>query len=940
MSHSNIRDLFERARELPEGERDAFLQTHCQDSNTRDLVNRILVADRASTEQVSIRSAAQWMNDIGAVEIAALLPNGSYFESYRIEALLGEGGSAMVYRATRKIAETEQVVALKVLRQRLADAHARLLFERERDALVRLSHLNIAHLIDGGINADGQAYLALEYVEGLQLLHYVRANTLSFRDRIKLMISVIKAVSAAHRALIVHRDLKPANVLITVDGAVKLLDFGIAKLQHADVGDRQNTQTEFRAFTPAYAAPEQREGRGISTATDVYSLGVILSEVLTGTRCNEDLSHTPSDLISQDATSGVLPASPALTKRWLRRDLDNILLKATANEPELRYETAAAFAEDLERLLAGQPVRAHPPSGWYRLRKFVVRHRGGVMVTGLLVLAVLSSLGLAVWQATLTRREANRAQAVTQFLLSMFQASEDQLPRDQRPTLAQIIGQARLQLDNKTQFETDTPLDLMTRAEIEYTLGEVSRMSANYADADYLLDAALGDFAKADAASAQVIKVKIAQARLLQKRGDNHAALSLLQPVTTETEELDPESMSVAMGVKARAQYTLGDLAGAKATAERRDLWCHKHWRADHVEVLSARIEHATLLQWMDYYSESQALLEPALARWKALKLPMNLTYINGLSAAASNAYGLGEFTDAERMFEQLLQLQRTVLSEPHDQIATALRNYAVMLASAGKTDASIRTHRESIAMLRKVFGDTHEQLVLGHTQLAVNLTQIRQYDLAEVEFLAAQSMCKSFASMSLACIRTQHGIGRLRYHQKRFPEARQMLEQALQQARAQYGEQHLQTAQAYNGLSDVAAKEKRYSEAVEMAQKSVDIIEQLQMRDSESAILARNSLAGNLWLADRNQDALRMIQECIKAYDQLKPQRLPRRVMMRVLQAQILAEMGEPAQARAIANQAIALNAPSEQLSEVTKQLLQQLSQRKDVYPEVKQLN
>jgi tetratricopeptide (TPR) repeat protein len=248
-----------------------------------------------------------------------------------------------------------------------------------------------------------------------------------------LFLQVCRSVEAAHRALIVHRDLKPSNVLVTDEGQVKLLDFGIAKLLDND----DETQTAMPSFTPAYAAPEQRDGRLITTATDVYALGVLLGELVTGERFSADTHRTPSSQVREHADAGVLPAPAPATRRALRGDLDNIVMKAVAAEPDRRYASAGAFADDIERMLDGRPVAAHPPSHLYKTKKFIQRHSGAVAVTALFVLALLTAFGIAIWQAKVARdaehgaqQQAKRANATKDFLIRVFRASDPRIAQD------------------------------------------------------------------------------------------------------------------------------------------------------------------------------------------------------------------------------------------------------------------------------------------------------------------------------------------------------------------------------------------------------------------------------------------------------------------------------------------------------------------------------
>jgi len=261
----------------------------------------------------------------------------------------------------------------------------------------------------------------------------------------------------------VHRDLKPSNVLVTNDGEVKLLDFCIAKLLDAD----DETQTHLPAFTPAYAAPEQRSGAQITTATDVYALGVLLGELVTGQRLNDGSGRTPSGQVTANMEPGVLPAAPEVTRRQLRGDLDNVVLKAIAAEPERRYVSAGALADDIERLLDQRPVAAHPPSTWYRARKFVARHRGGVAASAMFALGILAALGLALWQGGIARHAAHRADAMRNFMISAFSEAEPSTPRSGPPSITDVVEQAIV------KARADTAMDPAVRAELVTELGGV-----------------------------------------------------------------------------------------------------------------------------------------------------------------------------------------------------------------------------------------------------------------------------------------------------------------------------------------------------------------------------------------------------------------------------------------------------------------------------------
>ena len=279
----SLRDLFEAALELPPTERMAYLAQHCSEREQIAAIERMLEADQNMTPRLLDRSVDAVLERIGDVQPAAsVAQSGTQVGPFTVLDKLGEGGSSIVFRAFREQAGVKQTVALKLLRRGLFSSEEQRRFRRERLALAQLQHPGIARLIEGGITENGIPYIALELIDGKPITDYVQANGLDVRDRLRVFTAACRAVEAAHRALIVHRDLKPTNVLVTREGNVKLLDFGIAKLLDGEPDD--STRTQHHAMTPAYAAPEQFDHGMITTATDVYALGVLLNEMMTGSR--------------------------------------------------------------------------------------------------------------------------------------------------------------------------------------------------------------------------------------------------------------------------------------------------------------------------------------------------------------------------------------------------------------------------------------------------------------------------------------------------------------------------------------------------------------------------------------------------------------------------------------------------------------------------------
>jgi non-specific serine/threonine protein kinase/serine/threonine-protein kinase len=414
-----IKDLFSSALEHPTAERSAFLDRSCgEDIELLAQVRSLLDAHESSLGFI----------ERPAVERAGLAPaleplnwQGRRLGNYRIVSELGRGGMSHVYKAARDDDQYYKEVAIKLLRPGL-DTHSLLQRLRdERQMLAQLSHPNIAQLLDGGVTETGAPYLVMEYVEGQPIDAYCEEHELSITSRLDLVRTLCGAVHYVHQHLMVHGDLKGSNILVTQGGVVKLLDFGIAKLLNAS-GDPSHTMVnQVVALTPAYASPEQIRGEPITTASDVYSLGVLIYKLLAGTLPFE----VPGELFGWEAAAALGDRQPRLPSiaaaesnvpayrriaRQLRGDLDAIVMKALAKEPEDRYGSAEHLAEDLHRYQRGFPVRAHPARPLYRTRKLVMRHKAATVAISLFAVAIVTGIVTTAWQAHVARMERARAE--------------------------------------------------------------------------------------------------------------------------------------------------------------------------------------------------------------------------------------------------------------------------------------------------------------------------------------------------------------------------------------------------------------------------------------------------------------------------------------------------------------------------------------------------
>jgi tRNA A-37 threonylcarbamoyl transferase component Bud32 len=488
-----LRALLDQALALPEAERAAWVEAFSEPTHVAYKPRlRSLLAHAGGT------GASDLLRTLPKVETDQFAPRppsaaaeaaGDLVGPYRLLRELGSGGMASVWLAERTDMLHGRQVALKLPHGAWKRAGLAERLAREREILATLEHRNIARLYDAGAAEDGQPYLALEYVQGERIDAWCERKALGVRERLQLFLQVARAVAYAHAQLVVHRDLKPSNILVNDAGDVKLLDFGIAKLLEQGVAqETELTQQAGRALTPDYAAPEQILGKPIGTAADVYALGVVLFELLTGQRpyqLKRDTRAALEEAILHAAVPRPSSVAPEARRKALRGDLDTIVLKALKKEPGGRYGTVAALAEDVERHLQQRPVLAQPDSRAYRLRKFLARNRLAAGAGVAIALALIAGMALALWQAAVARSEQRRADSQAQ------QAREAERIANANLTLADFLANdlavQRSTTDLEAQFERAATMvrrqyssDALVRAHLLAGLAGRYRRIANF----------------------------------------------------------------------------------------------------------------------------------------------------------------------------------------------------------------------------------------------------------------------------------------------------------------------------------------------------------------------------------------------------------------------------------------------------------------------------
>jgi serine/threonine-protein kinase len=506
-------ELFDELCDLSEHERGLRLAALAEsEPQLAEELRRMLAAD-AQAHPWFDRDISQQrtVEPFGAASAAAPELNraGMQFGAYRLLSVLGEGGMGSVWLAERSLGGSTQRVAIKFMRQRFDPVSARF-FAAERDALARLEHPQIARLIDAGLTPEGEPYLVTEYVDGEALDDYVARVEPSLNERLALLQTLCAAVDYAHRRLLVHRDIKPSNVLIDREGQPRLVDFGIAKSLQGAGGDTQ------QPLSPAYCAPEQALGEPVSTATDVFALGLLLYELLTGTLPGQRRSSSGAALIQtvhdeRIAAPSLSVQTSGINPKTIRGDLDLIVLTALRREPDRRYPSALALAEDLQRWRGQLPIRAQRDSFRYRTRKFIARHRGAVALAASSLVAIVTALGLALWQserarhsAELARIAAERANAqslialesaqrterVKLFLMDIFKSTDPLRSGESELTLAAAFDRALASIETQVVDDPKLQIDLWD------DFGEVRSHQGRLDEAKGLFQRALGQAEK------------------------------------------------------------------------------------------------------------------------------------------------------------------------------------------------------------------------------------------------------------------------------------------------------------------------------------------------------------------------------------------------------------------------------------------------------------
>ncbi len=798
-----VREIFGGALELDSEDWGPYLRHACEgDREVRIEVESLLEAHRAGGDFLTESSSADGVPAALGLEPADDLDDaldGQFLGPYKIEGRIGGGGMGEVYTAVRADSVFDKRVAIKLLKRGMDSAEIVRRFQAERQILAGLEHPNIARLLDGGTADDGRPYLVMEHVEGLPIDEYCNVRRLSVSERLELFRKVCTAIQLAHGNLVVHRALKPSNILVTDEGEPKLLDFGIAKiLDPLSSGTAAATQTLMRLMTPDYASPEQILGTPVTTASDIYALGVLLYLLLTGSHPSKRESRSPLDMLwaihgqtpepPSRAVKRALAAGPGTTprepirhglgdhrrlSRRLAGDLDNIVLKALRKEPERRYATVDQLSEDLRRHLEGRPISAGPDSLRYRCGKFVRRHRLGVLTAVMFFIAVLGfGILMAIQRSQVVRErdrldrqrlatetERLRAERVTTFLIDLFEASDPFGQVDAGDVTVRALldrGAERLSaLDGQPEVQAD----------LGHTVGVIYRRLGAFAEASPLLDA-------------------------------------------------------------------------AHDTRRR-------HLPGDHPKLADSLSERGLLRQGEGDYPTARELFEEALAMRRRLFGEHHPATADSLSHLAGLAWALGDFPEAERQQRQALEVYRQQLGTDSTAVANSLHWLALILQSQGDHDGATRAYDETLSIQRRLLGDDHIEVAATRANLAHLL--LRQHELDRAEPLYRQALAtlrRRFGDDHVQVALCVRGLAEVLAAKGDTQSAESHYRQALDLLRRLRGPDHPDLSAALDGLARVHLAAGNYREAERAYREALEIRRKTLGEDSPYLVISLTGLA------------------------------------------------------------------------------------------------
>ena len=879
---SLVKRLLLEVLDLPEGVRSGLLDARCEgDPELRQEIEELVAAhDSAGGFDRLSDSLGRHAEDDAPTDPEV----GSRVGPYELLELIGRGGMGAVYLARRADGQFEQEVALKLHRSDMAREEARRRFLHERQILAGLSHPNIARLLDGGVADDGRPYFVMEYVDGVSVIDYADRACVDLSGRLELFLSVCEALRYAHQNLVVHRDIKPGNILVTNDSVPKLLDFGIAKLLAVDSEpeSRSLTKTGLRPMTPEYASPEQIRGEAVSTSSDIYQLGLVLYELLAGSRPFFGLDRPGKGVEGGKgrdepprpsvAVTGRSPASsrgvgqrtaaevanardttPDRLRRRLAGDLDNIALKAIRPEPERRYGSAGELADDLRRHIAGHPVRARPATFGYRTSKFVRRNKVPLGAATAVFLALIASVVTTSRQSRRIVLERDRAEEVSALLVDLFRSSDPLVTGGDALTVREVLdrGAERVRVELEGQPEIEASL-LTVMTEVYSHLGL-------YAQAAALSEETLGIRRRLAETTDLELQQDVSNLAMLQAEAGDFEGV---RPLLEEAESLlrrtqGPRTLerAVALNNAAKTWQILGDVDRAEPLyRESIGIWRDLPEADTSLAVTLSNL--ARLRRTRDDLEGAEALATEALAIRRTTSDPSDFSIANSLELVADLRLRRNDLEGADTISARALEMRRSRFEDDHPSVTALLTLRARVLRARQDWTAAEAILRRALAAAQSSFGPDHFAVGNIENDLA-NVYQDMGRP-ADAETLFRSSLAKYDAYFGPDHANTAIVRGNLAkavYRQSRYAEAIELYAPGVEVLRRELPETGITiTALTQYGVvfldsGDLGNAELVLGESLEMAKRSLTA-------DDDRTLAAQNALGTTVAMLGRYAEA------------------------------------------------------------------------------------
>ena len=861
-----IEELFYAAMELPPADRSAFLDQACAgDASLRNEVQSLLDASDKTLSflEKPVQEAARSMDADNVIE-------GRQVGAYRLLRVLGEGGMGRVYLASRADDLYHQQVAIKLMHAGFAQTQRMLLrFGAERQILANLNHPNIARLLDGGVH-EGVPYLVMEYVDGAPIDQYCRANKLGTEARLRLFSSVCDAVEYAHKNLVVHRDIKPGNILVTADGSPKLLDFGIAKLLAPDCSEALQTRTTERMMTPEYASPEQVRGENITTSTDVYALGVLLYELLSGKRPFHLDTSTPFEVVrmiceqTPTAPSRVWHTAPGLAPpdaaRKLKGELDNIVLMAMRKEPARRYVSVGQLSEDVEAFLDGYPIRARTDTWSYRSGKFIQRHKAAVVATVVVAIALVAfGIGMALL-ARKEQRERQSAEREAQFLNSIFQSTTPEQARGKQITGRELLDEGAKRVE--TEFAGEPKL----QATLFDNIGHAYIGLGLYDKAEPLMERAYD----------------LRRRNLGESNLDTAATLS-----------------GLASTIRLKGDYRRAEPLFRKALAIRQ-----AKLEPTDARVGESKTALGECLYLLEKNDEAEAILRPALEVQRQ-------QHQDDLVSGTDNYLALvlerkGAFAEASQLLRESVDITARISGSDSPDSAISLHNLAGALIDAGDLGGAEKVDRQVLEIRRKINGP-------GHPDLGYPLNNLGFIFLEKGDWASAEPLLKENLEVrgwpnkkEVSAAGALNNWARMLQEKGDYKGADESYQQAINMMRELKGAQSWALAKMLANQGLLRADEGNYLEAEQLERQALAMREELGGDESPDLAASQINLALILSFEHDSAGAESLLRRALEIRQKELSAGHPSIVAAKVRLGEVLVDEGKAAEAEPLLRSAV----------------------------------